>query len=139
LGTAILSTGCDRAQEDRAAQNAADAVRSANRALTKAEQVAREGARQSEEFARKAGEVVREGAQTSGRLLSEGGLTAQVKTALLADDSVPGTRIDVATTGGVVTLTGRLDNPAQIERALSIVRNIKGVERVENRLTASAG
>ena len=136
---ALVLAGCDRAQEDRAAQSASDAVRSANKALSKAEQVAREGARETGEFARKAGEAIKEGAQTSGRMLSDGGLTARVKTALLADDSVPGSRIDVDTAGGVVTLTGQLENQTQIERALTIARNIEGVERVENGLTAPAG
>ncbi|MGH8639716.1 MAG: BON domain-containing protein [Burkholderiales bacterium] len=137
LGVAVLIAGCDRAQEDRAAQNASEAVRSANQALSKAEEVAREGARESGEFARKAGEVIKEGAQTSGRLLSDGGLTARVKTALLADAGVSGTSIDVHTSGGVVTLSGRLANQAEIERALTIARSIEGVDRVENRLTAA--
>jgi hyperosmotically inducible protein len=139
LGAAVFMTGCVRAQEDRAAQGASQAVHNANQALVKAGSVAREGARESGEFARKAGEVVREGAQTSGRLLTDGGLTAQVKAALLADDTVPGTRIDVDTSAGVVTLTGELANQGQIERAVTIARNVGGVQRVENRLTATAG
>jgi hyperosmotically inducible protein len=57
---------------------------------------------------------------------------------LLADDTVPGTRIDVDSDGGVVTLSGRLPTQAQVERALAITRGIEGVERVENRLTVDA-
>jgi osmotically-inducible protein OsmY len=139
LGAAVVMTGCDRAQEDRAAENASQAVRSANQALLKAENVAREGARESVKFARKASEAIREGAQTSGRLLSDGSLTAQVKAALLADASIPATRIDVDTSGGVVTLTGQLPDQTQVERALAIARNVEGVQRVDNRLTAKAG
>jgi hyperosmotically inducible protein len=139
LGLAMAAAGCDRAEEDRAAQGASDAVRSANQALNKAEEVAREGAREAGQFARKAAEVAKEGAQESGRLLSDGGgLTAKVKTALLADEAVAGTSIDVDSNGGVVTLTGRLSNQAEVERALAITRGIDGVERVENRLTAEA-
>jgi osmotically-inducible protein OsmY len=136
LGLAMAAAGCDRAEEDRAAQGASDAVRSANKALNKAEEVAREGAREAGQLARKAAGVAKEGARESGRLLSEGGLTAKVKTALLADDAVAGTHIDVDSNGGVVTLTGRLSNQAEVERALAIARGIDGVERVENRLTA---
>lgn len=138
LSLAALAAGCDRADEDRAAQNASQAVRSANQALIKAEAVAREGAREAGQLARKAGDAAKEGAQESGRLLSDGGLTAKVKTALLADDTVPGTRIDVDSDGGVVTLSGRLPTQAQVERALAITRGIEGVERVENRLTVDA-
>ncbi len=138
LGLAVAAAGCDRAEEDRAAKGASNAVRSANQALNKAEEVAREGAREAGQFARKATEVAKEGAKESGRLLSDGGLTAKVKTALLADEAVAGISIDVDSNGGVVTLTGRLSNQAEVERALVITRGIDGVERVENRLTAEA-
>jgi osmotically-inducible protein OsmY len=128
---AAFLPGCDRSQEDKAAENAAQAVRSANQALNKAEAVAREGLQGAEQLARKAGDAAKDGAH----ILTDGALTARVKTALLADDAVPGSSIDVDTQGGVVTLTGQVSNPAQAERAVSIARSIEGVQRVENRLT----
>ena len=70
-------------------------------------------------------------------MLAQGGLTAKVKTALLADESVSGARIDVDSQGNTVTLSGRLRRQAEIERALADARGIEGVERVENRLTVA--
>jgi hyperosmotically inducible protein len=140
-GVAMLGlAACDRAQEERAAAGAAEAVRETNQALNKAGEVAREGLREAGELAREAGQVAREGTKEAGQMLAQGGLTAKVKTALLADEAVPGTRIDVDTQGAVVTLSGRLETQAQIDRAVAIAAGIDGVERVENRLTlASAG
>ena len=136
----LLLSGCDRAQEERAADAAANAVRQTNQALNKAGEVAREGAKGAGEVARKAGNVAKEGAQEAGRLLNDGSLTAKVKSALLADEAVPATRIDVDSSGGVVTLSGQLSDQAQIDRAVSITRKLEGVERVENRLViAQAG
>jgi hyperosmotically inducible periplasmic protein len=135
----VVLAGCDRAQEERAADAASQAVRQTNKALNKAEDVAREGLREAGQVARKAGDIAQEGAQEAGRVLSDGTLTAKVKTALLADEGVPGSSIDVDSSAGVVTLTGQLVSQAQVDRAVGIARNIEGVERVENRLSAQAG
>ncbi len=135
----LALAGCDRGQEDRAADAASRAVRQTNQALNKAEDVAREGMGKAGEVARKAGDIAQGGAHEAGRVLSDGTLTAKVKTALLADDDVPGSSIDVDSAAGVVTLSGRLANQAQVDRAIGIARNIDGVKQVENRLTAGAG
>jgi hyperosmotically inducible protein len=91
--------------------------------------------REAGDLARDAGQVAREGTREAGQLLAQGGLTAKVKTALLADETVPGTRIDVDTQGNTVTLSGGLASQSEIDRALAIARGVEGVERVENRLT----
>ena len=128
-GFALLGlTACDQAREDRAATAASEAVRDTNQALKEAGEVAREGARE-------AGQMAREGTREAGQLLAQGGLTAKVKTALLADETVPGARIDVDTLGNTVMLSGGLASQAEIDRAVSIARGVQGVERVENRLT----
>ena len=118
---------------------ASQAVRQTNQALNKAEDVAREGIGKAGQVARKAGDIAQDGAQEAGRVLSDGTLTAKVKTALLADEGVPGSSIDVHSAAGVVTLSGRLANQAQVDRAVGIARNIDGVKQVESRLTAGAG
>ena len=130
-----LLAGCDRASEDRAADAAQEAVRQTNRALNKAGEVARDGTQEALQAARKAGEVAKEGAAEAGRMLSDGGLTARVKTALLADESVKAANIDVDSKAGVVTLSGRVSSQAEVDRAVEIARGIDGVTQVENRLT----
>jgi hyperosmotically inducible protein len=120
-----MLAGCDRAEEDRAAQAASDAVRQTNQALSQAEQAVRQ-----------AGGKAAEGAGEAGRMLRDGSLTARVKTALLADENVPASQIDVDSNDGVVTLSGRLSSEAQVQRALEIARKVDGVQRVDNKLTA---
>ena len=134
-GTAAVAilglAGCDRAHEDRAADAASQAVREASQALSKAGKAAREGLGE-------AGAAVKEGAEAAGEVLADAALTARVKTALLADEPIPGERIDVHASGSTVILSGRVADAGQIERALGIARSIDGVTRVENRLRAQA-
>ena len=65
-------------------------------------------------------------------------VTAKVKTAFLADTAVKGLQINVDTSNGVVTLTGALDNAANVERAVTIAKGLDGVKSVVNRLTVKA-
>lgn len=57
-------------------------------------------------------------------------ITTKVKSSLLADTDVAGLDIDVDTVNGVVTLSGRVDQQAQIEHATRIARDIEGVTDV---------
>ena len=128
---ALILAGCNQAQEDRAAEQTANAIRQGNQALRDIASTAREGAEKATEAAREVG-------REAGPILNDASLTAKVKAALVADTQVAGTRIDVDTKGGVVTLTGTL--PAgQAQRALEIARSIEGVKSVENRLTPQVG
>jgi hyperosmotically inducible protein len=72
---------------------------------------------------------------TAGAAVSDSAVTAKVKTALLADDNVKGLKIDVDTSGGVVTLNGTADSQANMTKAQTIARGIEGVKSVENKLT----
>jgi hyperosmotically inducible periplasmic protein len=86
-----------------------------------------------------------QGAPTPGRLSEtpgttdrpnfDPGLTAEIKTRLLADPTVSGLKINVDTRDRVVTLTGSVSTQAEKERALGIARGVENVVRVEDRLT----
>ena len=58
-------------------------------------------------------------------------ITTKVKTSLLADTDVAGLDINVDTVNGVVTLSGQVDQQAQIEHAARIARDIEGVTEVQ--------
>ena len=58
-------------------------------------------------------------------------ITTKVKADLLVDDQTKGLDINVSTTNGIVTLAGRLDSAAQVDKAVSIARGIKGVKSVD--------
>lgn len=79
---------------------------------------------------------------TSGRMtdpavdvtLTDPGLTAEIKTKLLADPYVSGLKIDVDTKDGVVTLTGNVKSAAEKAEALRLANTTKGVKSVVDKL-----
>lgn len=60
-------------------------------------------------------------------------ITTKVKADLLATEDVSGLDIKVDTVNGVVTLSGRVDSQAQIDKAVSVTRAIKGVSKVDSK------
>ena len=70
--------------------------------------------------------------------VDDAAITTKVKSALLADDQVKGTQINVDTSGGTVTLTGTVDSQAQVQRAVEVAKGVSGVQSVKNNLAASA-
>lgn len=66
---------------------------------------------------------------------SDAGLTASIKSKLLADTTVGGLRIDVDTQNGVVTLTGEVKSQAEKDQALKLARETEGVANVSDKLT----
>ena len=65
----------------------------------------------------------------------DAGITAKVKTALLADTDVSGLAINVDTANGVVTLTGAVNNATEKAKAIEIAAKVDNVSRVEDKLT----
>ena len=59
-------------------------------------------------------------------------ITTKVKSSLLADSDVAGLDVSVETVNGVVRLSGDVESPAQIDRAVEIARDIEGVTNVES-------
>jgi hyperosmotically inducible protein len=70
----------------------------------------------------------------SAPLTGDPGITATVKTKMLADTTVSGLKIDVDTTDGVVSLTGDVASAAEKRRAIEIARETEGVKSVKDHL-----
>jgi len=58
-------------------------------------------------------------------------ITARVKSSLMASPEVDGLSIDVATTQGKVSLSGRVDSIAEQAAAVAIAREVRGVREVQ--------
>jgi hyperosmotically inducible protein len=67
--------------------------------------------------------------------ITDAGLTAAVKSKLLADPDTSGLRIDVDTKDNVVTLTGKVKSQAEKGEVLLIAQNTEGVKGVKDLLT----
>lgn len=78
---------------------------------------------------------LKEGSTTVGNQLDDSVITAKVKAALLADDSIKGLDITVTTRKGEAQLSGFVDNQGQIDRAVEVARGIEGVTQVGNEMS----
>jgi hyperosmotically inducible periplasmic protein len=72
--------------------------------------------------------------RTVGQNIDDTNITAAVKTQLARDEISSLFRIEVDTKVGVVTLTGNVRTPDQIKHVEGIVRGVKGVKDVVNKL-----
>lgn len=73
-------------------------------------------------------------ARTAGAALSDGALTAKIKSKMALDDTVKARSIGVSTTSHVVTLTGTVGSVAEHDRAVQLAKETDGVTRVLDRL-----
>lgn len=80
------------------------------------------------------GEKVAVGASAAQRALTNGALTAKIKSKMALDDTIKGSHIDVDTDNGVVTLTGTVRSEAEHKRALQLARETAGVTSVTDKL-----
>lgn len=66
-----------------------------------------------------------------GQRLSDTWITAKVKSTLMYSSNVDSSNISVSTEEGVVTLTGNVASDTERALAVEIVKNVRGVTRVE--------
>jgi hyperosmotically inducible periplasmic protein len=72
--------------------------------------------------------------RTAGEKIDDASITAQVKMALLLHRSTSVLNTSVATKYGVVTLSGKARSAAEKDRVTKLVKDIKGVKNVKNRM-----
>jgi osmotically-inducible protein OsmY len=70
------------------------------------------------------------------KAVDDAALTARVKSVLLADNQVKGTKIDVDSANGVVTLGGKVETASEKARAEQLTQQVEGVKQVRNNLSA---
>ena len=72
--------------------------------------------------------------QSVGQTVDDGLITTQVKTKLIADSRTDAYKINVETNGGVVQLSGFVDNDEAKRTAGEVARSVSGVKDVDNDL-----
>lgn len=77
----------------------------------------------------------REARQATGDMT----ITAKVNAALVADDQLKSTQINIDTRDGQVTLTGQAPDAQSRERATTLASAVDGVKQVNNQLVVSQG
>lgn len=66
-------------------------------------------------------------------VVSDTWISAKVKSTYMYSSNVDGSDISVDTTGGVVTLTGKVDSGAERALAIELAKHIRGVNSVESK------
>lgn len=77
--------------------------------------------------------------ESAGEYFDDAVITTKVKAAIVKEDSLKATEINVETYKGVVQLSGFVSSEADIKKAVEVARGVKGVTSVKNdmRLKAS--
>lgn len=70
--------------------------------------------------------------ETPGAYLDDAVITTKVKAAIFDDASVKATEVNVETYKGIVQLTGFVQTRADIDKAVKLAQNVKGVKSVKN-------
>ena len=74
---------------------------------------------------------VKKAGEEAGESISDGWITAKVKTTLLADDDIAGLDIEVSTQNGEVSLAGEVPSKAHWDKAVRMAFGVEGVMRVD--------
>jgi osmotically-inducible protein OsmY len=72
--------------------------------------------------------------KNAGDAIEDAAVTTRVKTAILNDPAVSGLRIDVDTSKGIVTLSGRVKSRTEREQAMALAQRVLGVAGVKDAL-----
>ena len=72
--------------------------------------------------------------QNSGQYIDDAALTTRVKVALLSDNLLSAFEVKVNTERGIVTLSGQVDKPETIHRAIKLASAVPGVKAINTHL-----
>lgn len=70
--------------------------------------------------------------ESTGEYIEDSVITTKVKAAIINEPTLKATEINVETFKGVVQLSGFVNSQADINKAVSVTRNVKGVVSVKN-------
>lgn len=72
--------------------------------------------------------------QNTGQYIDDATLTTKVKVALLTDNLLSAFEVKVNTQQGIVTLSGEVDKPETIQRAIKLTSAVPGVKAINTHL-----
>lgn len=78
-------------------------------------------------------ESSKQAANEAGADISDSWITTKVKSTLLYTSNVAGSAIDVTTSKGVVSLSGKVNNGAEQALAIELAQNVRGVKSVQSK------
>ena len=94
--------------------------------------------REAGKLATQAADRASDAAGKLGDTVTDGALTAKIKSKMALDDHVKARAIDVDTAGGVATLSGVVASADERKRAVQLARDTEGITRVVDKLEISS-
>ena len=128
------TTGVDDAAAAKAGESAREADAKTDRAQDKTAAAAGRASDSTKDAAARASDSTKSAGGRVANAAGDAAITAAIKTKFLADDTIPGTKIDVDTNNNVVTLSGVVRTAAEKTRALQMARQTEGVKSVVDKL-----
>jgi hyperosmotically inducible periplasmic protein len=107
------------------------------KAVNKTAEAGAKAAEKTSEALGTAADKTKEAAGKTADAASDTWVTTKVKTKLVRDKALKGSKVEVSTTGGIVTLTGSVTSEAAKKRAISLAKATKGVRNVVDQTTVS--
>jgi len=133
LSVMALLVGCDQqGSTDKAEQQV-------ERAADTAEQKIDQAKDQAEKEIDAAKESVTDTTRAAGDAVDDAAITTKIKSAILTDPLLSGSRIEVTTVNGVVTLRGTVNEEPDIARAIEVANTQRGVKGVQSELVVQLG
>jgi len=120
---------------EQATEQAGKKIEQANEQADKKIEQATE---QADKKIEKVGDELSDKSKKFGESMDDAAITVKVKAAIANDPVIKLSQISVTTTNGVVRLSGVVDSPQSIDRALEIARNVKNVNSTENNLVVKS-
>ncbi len=131
LAIAAALTACSKQEDDRTAGQRLDG------AIAEAKQTAQETRREAKEAINDAENSAARAADKTAQATGDMAITAKVNAALVADDKLKATQINVDTKEGQVTLTGVAPDAQSRDRATTLASAVDGVKHVNNQLVVT--
>ena len=73
--------------------------------------------------------------ESTGQYVDDTAITAKVKSDILGEPTLKSAEINVETFKGVVQLSGFVSSQANVNTAIVVAKNVKGVSSVTNKMT----
>lgn len=85
----------------------------------------------------KADQAITKQANAAGVVIDDATITTKVKSAFLNEPGMKSMNISVDTEKGIVTLSGKADTQAKIDKAIKLTEAIEGVQSVNSKMVVS--
>ena len=74
---------------------------------------------------------IKAAANDTKEAMSDGWITTKVKSSLMLTRDIDGMEISVTTNNGIVKLAGNVDSKGEMQRAIEVAQNVRGVKKVD--------